>query len=112
MPRNALDPDYGTLPGRPPDEGGGQVPNLARSIRAASLAMYNACWSDHLFPPERGLRSSVIAVSEAIGDRCGRAGESLKNNDGSPMDSLPTVERGSELVVLPVANLKVRIVAR
>jgi hypothetical protein len=32
MPRNALDPDYGTLPGRPPDEGGGKVSNLARSI--------------------------------------------------------------------------------
>jgi len=51
-------------------------------------------------------------VSEAICDRGARAGESLKNNNGRPFDSLPTVERGSELVVLPIANLKVRIVAR
>ncbi len=52
------------------------------------------------------------AVSETIRDRCARAGESLKNNNGRPFDSLPAVEGGSELVVLPVANLKVRVVAR
>jgi hypothetical protein len=52
------------------------------------------------------------AVSEAIRDRCACASESLKDNNGRPFDSLPTVERGSELVVLPVANPKVRIVAR
>ena len=52
------------------------------------------------------------AVSEAIRDRCARAGESLKNNNRRPLDGLPTVERRSELVVLPVANLIVRIAAR
>src|SRR5450756_810561 len=52
------------------------------------------------------------AVGETLrGGRAG-AGESLKNNNGRPFDGLPTVERGSELVVLPVANLIVRIAAR
>src|SRR5664280_986699 len=52
------------------------------------------------------------AISEAIRDRGSRAGESLKNNNGGPFDSLPTIERGSELVVLPVANPEMRIAAR
>ena len=69
-------------------------------------------------PLQTTLQSDLVggfdpdAVSEMIRDRGARAGESLENNNGRPLDSLPTIERGSELVVLPVANLKVRIVAQ
>jgi hypothetical protein len=64
--------------------------------------------------PESDLvgRFDPDAVSEAIRDRGSPPGESLKNDNGRPFDGLPTIERGSELVVLPVANLKVRIAAR
>jgi hypothetical protein len=51
------------------------------------------------------------AVSETIRGRPG-AGQSLKINNGRPGNGLPTMKRGSKLVVLPVANLVVRIAAR
>ena len=56
-------------------------------------------------------RLDPVAVGEAI--RYGRpgAGEPLKNANGSPVDSLPTIERGSDLVVLPVSDLVLRIAA-
>ena len=52
---------------------------------------------------------------DAVGEtpRGGRAGagESLKNDNGRPFNGLPPCERSSELVVLPVANLIVGILA-
>ena len=52
------------------------------------------------------------AVGETI--RSGRpgAGQPLKNDDGRPSDSLPTLQGASELVVFPVTNLIMSIAAR
>lgn len=52
------------------------------------------------------------AVGETIRNRCTGTGQALKNDNGSPLDSLPAVERCSELVVLPIATLIMRIAAR
>jgi hypothetical protein len=52
------------------------------------------------------------AVGETLRGGGACAGESLKNNNGRPFDGLPPVERGSELVVHPAANLIVPIAAR
>lgn len=63
------------------------------------------------FQPDLVGRLNPNAVGEAIRNGRTGAGESLKNNNGSPFDGLPTIERGSELVVLLVSNLVVRIAA-